>query len=52
MSDWTDENVIDDVTLRLVASENGILEILLRWSEPPAGRPNPDNPILVETARQ
>jgi methylated-DNA-[protein]-cysteine S-methyltransferase len=52
MTDWTDEKVVDDVKLRLVASENGILEILLRWSQPPEGRHNPRNPLLLEAVRQ
>jgi len=52
MPDWTDVNVMDDVNLRLVASENGILEILLRCSQPPEGRRNPGHPVLVEAARQ
>ena len=52
MTDWTDENVLDDVTLRLVASETGIREILLRWSQPHEGLRNPDNPLLREASRQ
>jgi methylated-DNA-[protein]-cysteine S-methyltransferase len=52
MSDWTDENLIDDVNLRLVASENGISEILLHWPQPTAGRHNPRNPFLREATRQ
>ena len=52
MTDWTDQKVLDDVTLRLVASENGILEILLHWSQPPDGRQNPSDPLLREAARQ
>jgi len=52
MTDWTDENVLDDVTLRLVASENGILEILLHWEKPADGRHNPAHPVLREAARQ
>ena len=52
MTDWTDEKVVDDVKLLLVASENGILEILLHWSQPPEGRYNPRSPLLVEAVRQ
>lgn len=52
MSDWTDENLIDGVNLRLVASENGILEILLHWSQPTVGRHNPHNLFLREATRQ
>ncbi|HUA60127.1 MAG TPA: methylated-DNA--[protein]-cysteine S-methyltransferase [Verrucomicrobiae bacterium] len=52
MTDWTDENVLDDVTLRLVASENGILEILLHWEKPADGRHNPTHPVLREAACQ
>lgn len=52
MTDWTDERVVDGVTLRLVASESGILEILLHWSHAPEGRHNPRNPLLVEAVSQ
>jgi methylated-DNA-[protein]-cysteine S-methyltransferase len=36
----------------MVASENGILEILVRWSGFPEGRHRPENPFLQEAARQ
>jgi methylated-DNA-[protein]-cysteine S-methyltransferase len=52
MTDSTHEIVIDDIKLRLVASENGILEILLHWSQPPEGNYSPRNPLLVEAAGQ
>jgi methylated-DNA-[protein]-cysteine S-methyltransferase len=54
MTDWTDEKLIDDITVRLVASENGIREILLHWSEPAPkdARRNPSNPLLRESKRQ
>jgi len=52
VTDWIDENVIDDLNLRLVASEKGILEILLHWSRPSEGCHNPGNPLLREAARQ
>jgi methylated-DNA-[protein]-cysteine S-methyltransferase len=52
MTAWTDENLIDGANLRLVASESGILRILLRVSGPPEGRYDPEHPLLVEAARQ
>jgi methylated-DNA-[protein]-cysteine S-methyltransferase len=54
MTEWNDENVVDDLKLRLVASENGIREILLHWSEakPAGARKNAANPLLCEATRQ
>ena len=52
MMTWTDEQVIDGLNLRLVASENGILRILFRVSGPPEGRYEREQPLLVEAARQ
>jgi len=49
---WTDEQVIDGLNLRLVASENGILRILFRAPGPPEGRYEREQPLLVEAARQ
>ena len=52
MMAWTDEILIDGVNLRLVASDNGILRILLRFSGPPEGRYEREHPLLVEAASQ
>ena len=52
MTTWTDEILIDGVNLRLVASENGILRILLRFSGPPEGRNGREHPLLAEAAGQ
>ena len=53
MPEWTDVNVVDGVTLRLVASASGICEIEFdpfRTSRP--GGRNDANGLLVEAARQ
>jgi methylated-DNA-[protein]-cysteine S-methyltransferase len=46
------EILIDGVNLRLVASESGILRVLLRFSGPPEGRDGREHPLLVEAASQ
>jgi methylated-DNA-[protein]-cysteine S-methyltransferase len=46
------EILIDGVKLRLVASESGILRILLRFSGPPEERYDPQHPLLAEASSQ
>ena len=52
MTAWNDVKVLDDVRLRVVASDSGILEILLHWDRLPEGPPDPSNPFLREAAQQ
>jgi methylated-DNA-[protein]-cysteine S-methyltransferase len=52
MLDWDEVQVTDDLTLRLVASPDGIRAIQFDRSVPEAGVPNGSNPLLREATRQ
>jgi methylated-DNA-[protein]-cysteine S-methyltransferase len=53
MLEWTDARVSPELTLRLVASPQGLRAILFHASgEPAEGARNDRNPVLLETARQ
>ena len=52
MLDWTEVRVVDDIRLRLVASNLGIRAVEFTPSGPVAGEPNESNELLAEAANQ
>jgi methylated-DNA-[protein]-cysteine S-methyltransferase len=52
MLEWTEANVIDDLRLRMVASESGIRVIEFPKFSKVDGERNDANPFLMEAARQ
>jgi methylated-DNA-[protein]-cysteine S-methyltransferase len=52
MVQWTEINVVDDLKLRLVASELGLRAIHFRLAGPVEGERNDLNPVARETTRQ
>ena len=52
MLEWTEASVIDDLRLRMVASESGVRVIEFPKFSPVDGERNDANPFLMEAVRQ
>jgi len=52
MSEWSEVCLIDDLKLRLVATNSGLSALQFMPAPPPNGVHNPNHPILLETVRQ